>query len=82
MIPSLLLIRIRGTRSFWIPVPLFLFWPFIPLIWIVAKLVYFLIPSTRYRATSVIVGLGAFMALRGFRLAIGERDNGFNVAIY
>ncbi|MGD8412879.1 MAG: hypothetical protein PVF33_01530 [Candidatus Latescibacterota bacterium] len=58
MLPSLLWVGIRRTRLFWIPIPVFLFWPFWLAGWVVWGLVWlFRIPSEKQLRIALVAGL-------------------------
>ena len=58
MLPALLWVGVRRTRLLWIPVPVFLLWPFWLVGWVVwALLRIFQIPWARPLRMALVVGL-------------------------
>lgn len=82
MIPSLLMIRFGQNLRYWIPVPLFLLWPLLLLIWIVAALTRLFVPVWRDQCTAVLFALKVFVAARRFALEIRSDDANFSIQIW
>ena len=82
MIPSLMVIRFGQNLKYWIPIPLFLLWPFLLAVWIVVAVLRVSVPSWRHQCIRILFALKAFALARGFALEIRSPDANFSVGIW
>ena len=88
--PSILRIRIaeKPGRGFGLWVPLFLFWPLLVLVPLLAPVVIVASPRLRRRSSvkSVLLSgpylLDAFCAVRGLRVDVRDEQGGVSIALW
>jgi hypothetical protein len=75
--PALLMLRIR---SLYLPLPLFLLWPLMLLLGLLAGGIWLIMGRPmRGRCRSILVGLRAFGALRGLDVTAGADRDGIRL---
>ena len=82
MIPSILLISFGQKFTWYIPVPLFIFWPVLLIVWLIVHGLRILIPSMTQGCDKVLLGIRIFAVARGFSFALASDETKFSVRLW
>jgi hypothetical protein len=72
MIPTLVIVRVRGKRSFLLPLPLFLLWPLAALAVLLLGVVHLAVPPARAKLAPAWMGLRLFARARGLQVDVRD----------
>lgn len=81
MIPSFVVVKWRHGQKFGIPLPIFIAWPLILLVFMIAGIVQLATPKHNRIAAQALLAVEGFSRSRGFRLDIKSKDTNFSISV-
>ena len=81
MIPTLALVTWRESQRFALPIPLFLLWPIVLIVYLVANLVQLRTTDPNSNAAKALVAVSVFNNARGLRLCITDDETQLSLKV-
>ena len=81
MIPSFVIVKWREGQKFGVPIPIFLFWPLLLLLFVTAGVVQLATLKSNLLAAKVLLGIEGFVQFRGFHLKVKSQDTNLSISV-